>query len=424
MIIKSLLAPSLAVLLCGCVDKHKSGTEGQVSSLIMNLTAPAADALGTPMVPVDVKQATFDIQAVDDQDQPITSDLDVQLFLSFGGVKTGTTSMCGSDSPDKDPIETIHLPGGQVLNHTVALPVAFGATSLWLDELTSHATGASNNIYFRNPFVTDVQTPPDLTAANATFCTPFNGKFIIVDQPAMSTGKLVVSSVFGDAFVITDTSFGKYDAFNSIYLYAFGKPPPEIVPGKVLTSFSGNVSKFVGFTELNFPLFSEADVSIPLEPLPPPVVVTQSDIATPIHLLSLDAGVVVFTAVQCDPFPPNPTSDATIQQTRDQWTKFNEYVMSTDGTCDSFTSFAIQLPGKLLGTFDPLMNVGKTIAVTGMLRNNSGQNLVLDANKMPIDCDPVNTPCVTGTCIEAQCKKGAFNFWTINPRTPTDVSVQ
>jgi hypothetical protein len=413
----------VALFAAGCADHQPSPNAGQISSLVLTLTDPAPGNLGTPAKPVLVQQATFDVQAVDDQGAPITTDLDAQLYLSFGGVKTGVTSMCGSDDPDKSPIETIHLAGGQVKGHTVTLPVAYGATSLWLDEQTNHATGASPTIYFRNPYITDVQTPPDTTAANATFCTPFAGKFIIVDQPAMPTGKLVVTSVFGDAFVITDTSLGKYDSFSSIYLYAFGKPPPYIVPGKVIKSFSGNVSKFVGFTELNFPLFDATDETVPLEPVPPPLVVTMADIMNPIKLLSADAGVVTFVATECDPFPPNPMNNPTIQQTRDQWTKYNEFVASTDGTCDSFTSFAVQLPGKQLGTYDPLANVGKMISFTGMLRNNSGQNPVLDANNQPVSCDPVNLPCQKGSCVQGMCLKGAFNFWTINPRTPTDVIV-
>src|SRR5262249_415122 len=153
------------------------------------------------------------------------------------------------------PIATIHLTQGTALQQQVTLPQAFGPTAIWLDEPISHATGASPVIYFRNPLIADVQTPPDLLAANATFCTPFDPKFIIIDH-ATASGKLVVTSVFGNAFAVTDTGG---TIFNSIYLFSFGKPPGYIVPGKVLKSFSGNVSKFVGFTELNFPLFDPAD---------------------------------------------------------------------------------------------------------------------------------------------------------------------
>jgi hypothetical protein len=406
----------------GCTDHRASPTAGQVSSLVMTLKAPVDT--GTPDTPVMTQTATFDLFAVDEQGMPLAQDLDVQLFLTFGGVKTGALSACGSDDSGTAPIETVHLPGGRIADHTVQLPQAFGATIIWVDEPVSHATGSSPTIYFRNPFIADVQTPPDINAPNASFCSPFNGKFIIVDHATNpAAGALVVSSVFGNAFAVTDTSAGGYDKFNSMYLFAFGKPPDYIVPGKVLNSFSGNVSKFVGFTELNFPLYNASDDSTPLAALPPPAVVTQADLTNLPKLIALDAGVVQLTGKQCDPNPPNPQNDPNVQSTIDQWNKYDEYVLDGDTTCSSLTNFGVQLPSKLLGSYDPLMNIGKTMTITGMLRNNSGQNPELDANNMNIACSTAN-PCAKGTCVSGICMKGPYNFWTINPRTPEDVVVQ
>jgi hypothetical protein len=401
---------AIALLCAGCTDQQASPNAGQVNSIILTLKQPADT--GTPASPVTSLDTTFDLHAVDDQGQAITHDVDVTLFLSFGGVKTGAVGACGVDS-GAVPIEQIHMPGGVLLNHSVTIPQAYGATTLWIDEPISGSTGASPTIYYRNPFVADVQTPPDINAANASFCTPFNGKFIIIDKPAMPSGQLVVSSVFGDSFVVTDTSYAGYDQFNSMYLYAFGKPPDYIVPGKVLNSFSGNVSKFVGFTELNFPLFDATDQTVPLATLPPPAVLMQADQANLAKLIALDAGVVTFTGKQCD-----------IMTNLSSWQKYNQLVLDQDGTCSALTNFATELPSKVFGTWDPTTTANMMVTVTGMLRNNSGQNPVLDANNMPISCDPNTNPCAKGSCVEGQCLKGAFNFWTIDPRTPDDVVIQ
>jgi hypothetical protein len=266
-----------------------------------------------------------------------------------------------------------------------------------------------------------VQTPPDLTAANASFCSNFNGRYITVNQ-AQPGGQLVVSSVFINAFVATDTSSGNYGAFNNMFVYSFGAPPGDIVPGRVLKDFSGNVSKFVGFTELNFPLFDQDDQA-PLATLPPPLQLAFADLSNVPKLLGAAAGVVQYTGTECNPLPPNPNHDPTIQSTDDQWLKYNGFVVDGDGTCDSFTNFAIQLPSKVLGTFDPLQNVGKTLTVVGMLRNNSGQNPELDGSGQKIACS-ATAPCSKGTCMAGYCYKGAFNFWTLNPRSPADVTVQ
>jgi hypothetical protein len=76
----------------------------------------------------------------------------------------------------------------------------------------------------------------------------------------------------------------------------------------------------------------------------------------------------------------------------------------------------------VLGTFDPLQVVNKTATITGMLRNNSGQNPYLDANGNAISCS-ATVPCAKGSCITGTCFKNPFNFWTIDPRRQEDVVV-
>jgi hypothetical protein len=400
---------ALLAIVGGCAQHKSSPTAGQVNTLEVQLTDPPPDKLGSPDAPVDVRQATFNVIAHDETGAVVAQDLDVQVFISFGGVKTGADSACGADESGTKPIETVTLKSGVLMNHTVQLPLAFGSTSIWIDHVPSGATGASPTIYFRNALIPEVQTPPDLTAQNATFCSPFNGKFLIVDH-ATGSGQLVVTSVFNNAFSITDTG-APAGQFNSIYLYAFGKPPPYIVEGKVITSFSGNYSKFVGFTELNFPLFNAADDSVPLANVPPPVQLSPADFSNTAKMLGATASVVQYSGTICDPLLSG-----------DSWVKFNQFVLDNDGTCDAFTNIAIELPAKVLGTFDPLAEKNKTATVVGMLRNNSGQNPYIDPNGNAISCS-ATVPCAKGTCIDGTCYKNAFNFWTIDPRRQEDITI-
>jgi hypothetical protein len=408
---------AIAFLLVGCVQHRPSPTAGQVSTLEVELLDPPADKLGSPEAPVQVKQATFNVVAKDEQGNLVARDITAQLFISFGGVKTGAASACGADDTGTMPIETVTLAGGKLMNHTVQLPLAFGSTSVWLDDRASGATGASPTIYFRNPLIPEVQTPPDVTAQNATFCSPFNHKFIIIDH-ATGAGQLVVTSVFNNAFAVTDTGAS---TFNSIFLFSFGKPPSYIVEGRLLKSFSGNYSKFVGFTELNFPLF-DADLDAPLATLPAPVPLAYADMGNIPKLLGATASVIKFTGTICNPLPPNPGNDPNIQSTIDSWVKYNQFVLDNNGACDAFSNMAVALPAKVLGTFDPLKVVGKQATIVGMLRNNSGQNPYLDPNGNAVSCT-TQMPCAKGTCIDGTCYKNAFNFWTINPRHQDDITV-
>jgi hypothetical protein len=401
----------LLLIAAGCTQQKASPTASLLTTLEVQLIDPPPSGLGSPMAPVNVKKATFNVIARDEQGNVMNTDVSVDVFISFGGVKTGANAACGADESGNMPIETVALKAGMLMNHSVDLPLAFGSTSIWIDERTSGATGASPTIYFRNAFIAEAQTPPDLTATNATFCSPFNGKFLIFDHPTGS-GQLVVTSVFSNAFAVTDTGVAP-GQFNSMYLFAFGKPPPEIVEGRIITDFSGNYSKFVGFTELNFPLFNVADSTVPLATVPPPVQLAPGDITNVAKMLGASASVVTYTGTICD-----PQSAANLQS----WQKYNQFVLDNNGMCDAFSNIAIELPSKVMGTFDPLKVVNQQATITGMLRNNSGQNPYLDANGNAISCSAA-VPCAKGSCITGTCYKNAFNFWTIDPRRQEDVVV-
>ncbi len=397
-------------LLFGC-QTLPSDTANRVDGLSIVLTQPTN--LGTPVNPVQVQSATFDVLARDDQGLPWTHDVDVDLYVSFGGVKAGAITSCGASS---DPLQHLKLPGGVARGVTLALPQAFGPTSLWVQQSNGGPAGASDNIHFRNPYISDIMKPLDVAAPEAAYCTPFTGKFIIIDQ-AQNGGKLVISSVFGNAVVISDS--GAAD-FGSTYLFTFGRPSASAVPGRVVNRFSGNISKFVGFTEFNFPQLDLAD-EIDVKAIPAVKVLTSADLANVPKLLALSAAPVQVTGIICDANPPNPSADPMIQSTIDQWNKFNTFVISAgSNTCDSFNNFAVALPSKQVGNFNPLTMVGQTVTVAGMLKNNSGANNYLDGGGKPISCSPT-TACAQGSCVVGLCKKAPFNFWTVVVRTAADV---
>jgi hypothetical protein len=403
----------LLVALCAvaCSESRPSPTEGLVAALQLDLLAPTP---GSPGMPNTSRQATFNLTAWGDDGAPFPGDALVDLYVSYGGVLTGVTKSCG-EAADQ-PIESFTIRGGSIMNHQVMLPVAYGSTAIWVQERGSHVAGASDPIYFPNPTIPNIQTPPDPMAANATFCSAFEKKFVTVDH-ATGSGDLLVDSVFGGAITATDT--GATD-FRSLYLFTFGKPAEDLVPGRHLKSFNGNISKFVGFTELNFPIIV-ADDDAPVEPqkLPPPIKLVQTDTGNLPKLNAANSSTVEISGKICPVAPPNPNHDSTIQNTIDQWIKYNTFVLGSV-SCDSFTEFAVALPSKVVGNFDPVNMIGQPATVRGMLKNSSGQNAVTDAAGNPVACMPDGS-CSTGTCVSGICKKMAYNFWTVTVRGPEDV---
>ena len=94
---------------------------------------------------------------------------------------------------------------------------------------------------------------------------------------------------------------------------------------------------------------------------------------------------------------PSAESDQRRQHAKTKLGEVQPVRLDNDGTCDGFTNLAVELPSKVLGTFDPLQVVGKTATIVGMLQNHSGQNPYLDANGNMIACSDANRPCAKGS---------------------------
>jgi hypothetical protein len=235
---------------------------------------------------------------------------------------------------------------------------------------------------------------------------------------------MLIDSVFGNADTVTDT--GATD-FRSVYLFTFGRPASYLLPGKRIKRFSGNISKFVGFTEVNFPVIEADDADPDPTQLPAPIKLSIADRKNNIPKLNAaNSSVVEVTGVICPTVQPNPNNDPNIQAVIDQWVKYNTFALG-DPTigCSAFDSWSVALPAKILGVapnqFDPTTMVAKPITVRGMLKNSSGQNPVLDANGNPTACDD-KTPCAGGTCTLGICKKMPYNFWTVTVRGSDDIT--
>jgi len=85
---------ALLVVAVGCNQQKASPTAHLLTTLDVQLIDPPPSGLGSPMAPVNVKQATFNIIAHDEEGNVIPNDVDVDVFISFGGVKTGANSAC------------------------------------------------------------------------------------------------------------------------------------------------------------------------------------------------------------------------------------------------------------------------------------------------------------------------------------------
>ena len=105
----------------GCVQQQPSPTAsgGQLARACELHRSAAERARLADWRRSTVKQATFNLVARDEQGNVVAKDIDVEIFISFGGVKTGANSACGADETGNAPIETVTLKGGRLMNHSV-----------------------------------------------------------------------------------------------------------------------------------------------------------------------------------------------------------------------------------------------------------------------------------------------------------------
>ena len=288
------------------------------------------------------------------------------------------------------------------------------------------------------PTIMTLRTPLDLMSPTVTYRNAYEGQSVSL-LPAASS-QLVVTSVFPSGFAIGDPS-ALYDpktdtgGWNHVFV-SMTPPPVGLAMGSVISRVDGLVLDTVGFTEI-------APCRTP-EPtdtatVPKSNVLSSTDAprlaASSISLLRQTASTVTLTGFVC------PIDQTTT--TGKSWVQYNTFQLELPtsisgrptGDCGSFSTFGISLPGKTLGSFDPLQctpqsvsSTGCLITVTGMLKNSSGQVDDLgSAGGAPTACK-TSADCVAAglgsdPCVEGTCKKGLYDFWTILPRSASDIVV-
>lgn len=388
------LALSLSAA-AGC-DYQVEG-EHRLTSLRLSMKSPTESELGTPNKSVRLTTAQFDLEALDEHGQLMPVDRPVEAFLAAGGGRLSLTNPCSSTPTGEDPVwllRRVDLKGGKATDVTLPLdgPAVFGRLSLNFEDPQSLAGGATPPIYFPNPTISQLMKPLDLGAANATFCSPYLNRQVIIDaatpRPDGKASRLVVSSLFANGLAVSDPGTPE---FGSLYVFTFSQPSSQIKRGRIVTRMAGAIAKFNGMTQLANPTItasSDFDASL----VPSPIELdktrlpgTKTNDASSKFLTQYIAAPVRVTGIVCE-----VELDT---NRRDNWNKYNSVsinqvdsdpkskfgcggVNETDYVAP--TRFSVQFPGKGFGGFDPLKIAGQEATLTGMLQNSvskSGRTL-------------------------------------------------
>ncbi|HLL21096.1 MAG TPA: hypothetical protein VK427_03145, partial [Kofleriaceae bacterium] len=206
-------------------------------------------------------------------------DAEGQLDASFNDTVRVYAQFLGTLTPDLEelPIASIAVVNGAATNQTVNLPASvLGPTTLWIDNgkgvgseyQFGAITGTSVTLWYRDPFIRDLQTPRDEMAVDALSLTPLTDKQVRVGGSRHgATGALVITSTFAQGYTVSDvncTTGGPMPAgpctagsYDHVLVFTFSAPRDQygrpIVVGEVIASFSGGLTEFNGLTEIGFP---------------------------------------------------------------------------------------------------------------------------------------------------------------------------
>jgi hypothetical protein len=245
--------------LAACVSHEDSLVTG-TQSLKVELVTPADPGTPENRLPDGQRTVTINVTALDpDGNVDTTFANDVSVYVQYLGTLTPYL--------DQAPLQTIKMVAGKATNQTVMLPAVFGPTELWLDDsraqAPTYATGASPSLWFRDPYVKDIQTPRDEMGVDAYSVSPLQNKQVTIDSSRYGAmGKLIVTSVFAQGYTVSDTSCGASGPcttgdYDHAMVFSFSAARDQkgdlIREGQTISGFAGGVQEFNGLTEIGFP---------------------------------------------------------------------------------------------------------------------------------------------------------------------------
>lgn len=266
------------LVLGACVDTRDPIAGTQSLRIALKSPAPGSEA---SRLPDTARTVVIDVSAIDADNQVDTSyNNQLQVYVNFLGTLTpylGGTALA-----------TVNMNAGVATNVTVMLPPVFGPATLFLDDGAdanpTYAVGASPTLWYRDPYIQDIQRPTNEMGLDALTKSPLESKQVTVDASRYgANGRLVVTSVFAQGYTVSDVQCAAGGAppctagdYDHKLVFSFSAPRDDagrlLREGQVISGFAGGVSEFNGLTEIGFPqTFVEGDVDFNPARLPAPV---------------------------------------------------------------------------------------------------------------------------------------------------------
>jgi hypothetical protein len=354
----SLLALSL-VAAAGCVIDETS--HERTTSLRVTVTAPGDLGSEATRLSDETREVSFSVQAIGRQGQPdLHFHAPVDVYVHTLGDLTSTATR-------------VELRGGAGAG-TITMPLSFGKTFLWIEDVTdtelrqaTYATGTSPILWYREPFLTDISTPdPRGSVSSQLRFSRLTGKQVrVTGSRHGAAGRLLVTAVYADGYGVSDVRYGQpsvSEPYGHVFVYSFGRPIDirgrSVHVGQTLKWVEGGVVEFNGFTELNFPSQEIDDLMGDPSFLPEPVLIDREWLRSGANqnLLKMEEQESGLMRIE----------NAIVCSLDTDYERFKQWKVNIGLGCGTAVNV---ITASQITSFDPAAYVGKTIPrITGMLR--------------------------------------------------------
>ncbi len=257
---------SALILVSGCKNHGPIVQEVKLNSIRVTLLSDSGSPENPILIGADGISVKLKVEGINTKGE-VVPDYSARLFFKHPQAHLGLEGFVEEDIVNGDEIE-------------FTLNRALGEIRILVEDKETLVVGSSDILYFPMPTLTTVQRP-----LGDHGLSPWRDTFMHV-----GLGDLIVTSVEGDGFYVTDMAATEY---NHIYVYTHGNPYAD--RGDILHYVSGTLSEYYGLTELSFP---DYDIKCNHHPLPEPIALTATMLSDNTYMEKLECAIVSVTGLE------------------------------------------------------------------------------------------------------------------------------
>ena len=259
---------------------------------------------------------------------------------------------------------------------SVTIRNGYGPTRVWFSDKgdmssgevePTWATGVSDPIHYEFPTIAEMNRHDDPETNNLA------GEFA---ELRIEDRQVVVTAVGTSGFWVTDM-MDEPGGYNSLFIYSFSAPEPEIQLGRRLTLLTGANQEYLATTQLSFPTYEVSDE----EPVTPPAASDISEFCgDEMDLEGYESALVTATGAK---IPTNFGADPNDEDYLD-YINYGQWPVVLPSGCTFYVDSSVPCPG-----FRPTAGV-ELPGLTGLLNQvwDKAIFLIRDGNDLPAGlCD-------------------------------------